>query len=243
MDQMAFLTLAGISYTLKNNGGTRPVLAAGRNLSNLAFAADVSAPSSERHVRWSNATGDLVAGDTTAMVAADKINYDALVLIKSLMKERYIRPLMGDEGEEVYAVFMPPRALAQLKLDADFKANLREAMPRSGGNPIFKGAGSYYIDGLVITEHRHVFNTLGATAPNKWGAAGDVDGCRISVCGAQSLAFADIGMAKWKEKSFDYDNQPGISVGKIMGFKKPTLDTSYSTGKQDFGVMSFDVAL
>ena len=53
MDQIAFLTLAGIDYNRKNNniGGsaaTRPVLGSGANLSDLAFNGDVTAPTSNR---------------------------------------------------------------------------------------------------------------------------------------------------------------------------------------------------
>ena len=34
-DQLAFLTLSGVDYTVKNNGGTRGVLASGQNLGDL----------------------------------------------------------------------------------------------------------------------------------------------------------------------------------------------------------------
>ena len=43
IDQMAFLTLAGVSYTRQNNGVLRPV----SDLPNLTFAADVVAPSNK----------------------------------------------------------------------------------------------------------------------------------------------------------------------------------------------------
>ena len=41
------------------------------------------------------------------------------------------------------------------------------------------------------------------------------------------------------EKEFDYNNQPGISVAKILGFLKPQFTTQYSGGtKEDHGVIS-----
>ena len=46
IDQLAFLTLSGVSYTQKNNGALRPVYTSGQNLGDLAFASDVSAPTS-----------------------------------------------------------------------------------------------------------------------------------------------------------------------------------------------------
>ena len=72
LDQIAFLTLAGISHNRKNNniGGssaTRPVLGSGANLSDLAFNGDVTAPTSNRHRRV-DATNGLVAGDTSASI-------------------------------------------------------------------------------------------------------------------------------------------------------------------------------
>ena len=70
IDQLAFLTMSGVSYGLKNNGALRNPLGSGQNLSDLAFSSDVSAPTTNRHRRW-DATSGLVAGDVTATVAAD----------------------------------------------------------------------------------------------------------------------------------------------------------------------------
>jgi hypothetical protein len=62
-------------------------------------------------------------------------------------------------------------------------------------------------------------------------------------CGAQALAMADIGAPIWVEKEFDFDNQPAISVGKILGFLKPQFATSKSDGtREDFGVISVYVS-
>jgi len=50
---------------------------------------------------------------------------------------------------------------------------------------------------------------------------------------------ADIGAPEWVEKGFDYENQQGIAVGKIVGFLKPTFSTIYEAGTvEDFGVLS-----
>ena len=62
LDQIAFLTLAGISYNRKTNkiGGssaTRPVLGSGANLSDLAVNSDVTAPTSNRHRREAAPSG------------------------------------------------------------------------------------------------------------------------------------------------------------------------------------------
>ena len=54
---------------------------------------------------------------------------------------------------------------------------------------------------------------------------------------------ADIGAPEWVEKGFDYENQQGISTGKILGFLKPKFNSIYAGNTtQDFGVISVYVA-
>lgn len=241
-DQLAFLTLSGVAYTKKNNGGDRPVNPAGQNLSDLEFAADVSAPSSDRHFRWNAATGDLDAADTTAITATDTLSYRALVMARAEARENYIRGIKGEGNQEVFHVFVTPQTMALLKLDDDYKQNLRGAWTRSSKNPLFSGTSSVMVDGMVIHEFRHVYNTRGAAAGSKWGAAGDVNGSRVLICGAQALGFADIGDASWEEDEFDFGNQQGISIGKIFGMVRPKFHSNVSGNDQDFGVMCLDVA-
>ena len=250
-DQIAFLTLAGVPLTLKNNGALRSVGTTGYNLGDLEFATDITAPTSSRHLRWDGGAEEFVTGDVTSMVAADVITYKALVRARAFAKNNYMRGIRAGGGEELFHVFVDPTTMANLKLDADYLANVRNAMPRSSKNPLFAGTSSVMIDGLVIHEFRHVFNTSGATtgtvseagdAGYKWGATADVDGCRVLFCGAQALGYADIGNAIWEEESFDYGNQHGISVGKILGFKKPKFHSNFTGDLQDFSVLALDFA-
>lgn len=233
-DQLAFLTLSGIAYTQTNNGGVRPVNPTGRNLSDLAFAADVTAPSTLRHRRWDATTG-LEPGSTGDVAAADTPSYQMLVETKAYMKDQYIRGIRGPGNTEYYHVFMSPQGLAKLKLDADFLANLRHAGPRGSSNPIFSGAIATQ-DGLIIHEFRHVYTT------NTWGG-GSVAGQRALFCGAQALGMADIGLPYWDEEPFDYGNQAGISIGKIFGLLKPRFNSIYSGSVEDFGVLAVDTAI
>ena len=243
LDQLGFLALAGEAFTKTNTGGTRPVLAAGQNFSDLAFAADVTAPSSARHIRWDAAASDLAAGDTTAVVAGDTLTYQALVLAKAYAKNQYIRGIKAGNNEEIFHVFVNPSCMAKLKLDADYLANVRSAGVRGGKNPLFAGTTSVMVDGMIIHEFRHVYNTVGAAGGSKWGATGVVDGSRVAFCGAQSLGLADIGPAGWFEKEFDFDNQKGIAIDKICGILKPVFHSNVTGDDQDFGVLSLDVAL
>ena len=60
---------------------------------------------------------------------------------------------------------------------------------------------------------------------------------------AQAMGMADIGAPEWVEKGFDYENQQGISTGKILGFLKPKFTSQYTNGTlEDFGVIAVDVA-
>ena len=250
-DQLAFLTLSGVAYTQKNNGGLRATSAsAGHELVDLEFASDVSAPTSDRHRRW-DATSGLVAGDTTAVAGTDKIGYRTIVELKAYAKDNYIRGIRGAGNQETFHMFVTPQQMAALKLDADFLANVRNAGVRGTSNSLFSGSASLMVDGVMIHEFRHVFNTSGATtgssanagaAGYKWGADADVVGGRALFCGAQALALADIGLPEMVEDTFDYGNQSGISVGKIFGLRKPKYNSDISGSIQDFGVIALDTA-
>jgi N4-gp56 family major capsid protein len=236
IDQMCFATLAGIAYTTNNNGVLRPVNPTGRNLGDMAFASDVSAPSVTRWRQW-DATDGLKAGDNTAIVAADTPSWEMLVETKALMKDQYIRGIKGPGGAEYYHVFMTPQGIAKLKQDSTFLANLRSAGPRGESNSLFSGSMMTQ-DGLIIHEFRHVPSSA------TWGS-GAVPGQAVLFCGAQAMGMADIGLPYWDEDTFDYGNQHGVSIGKIFGLLKPTFKSIYSgtTVVEDFGVMRVDTAL
>jgi len=237
LDQMAFLTMSGVSYAFQNTGGAaRP---AGSQLQNLAFAADVTAPSTNRHFQWDKGTDSLVAPDPGNLVAGaigtgDYASYAMLVAAKAEAKTRYIRGIRGPGGDEMYHVFMSPKGLAKLKLDTDFLANVRNAGPRSKSNTLFSGSIPT-IDGLVIHEYRHVYTPDSATAFA-------VDAQRVLFCGAQAMGIADLGMPYWDEIDKDYKNQQGIAVGKICGLLKPQFQSQVHGSVEDFGLMVIDTA-
>ena len=238
IDQMAFLTLSGVGYEFTNNGIRRPN---NSQLKELEFAADVTPPTANRHLRWSALTG-LEAGNTGLITAADTPSYAMLVQAKAYAKTQYIRGIRGKGNEEYYHVFMHPLALAKLKLDPDYLANLRHAGPRGTDGPIFSGSVVTQ-DGLVIHEFRHVFNTSAAPSGDRWGALGAVHGQRTLFCGAQAMGMADLGNPYWNEEYFDYGNAQGISVGKMMGLLKPVFHSQASNSKEDFGLMVIDTAI
>jgi N4-gp56 family major capsid protein len=246
IDQMAFLTLAGVSYAYKPGGAPR----VGSDLINLEFAADVAAPSTRRRTRWdnvnkilktsttgNNATTDIV--NTGAAASSDFPAWQTFVQLKAYAKDRYIRGVTNGGGEETYHAFMTPQAMARLKQDADYMANLRYSQSKDVNDNLFTGS-TVKIDGIYLHEFRHVPSTISAVSgTNKYGAGFDKDGCQILFCGAQALGMADIKAPEWNEKGFDYENSQGISVGKILGFLKPKFGNIYEgNAVEDFGVIS-----
>ena len=238
-DQMAMLTLAGIAYTQNTDGSTRGLT--NGDLGVLEFAADITPPTAKRRLRWDATTGTLIPNAATnAVTATDKLQWRTIVMLKAYAKMRRIRPVGGPNG--TYHLFVTPMAMASLKKDTEYLEALRHAAASGRANPLFTGK-AVEVDGVMIHEYIHVPNTLGLASGSKFGASGTVDGAHLLFCGAQALGFADLGTAYWDEKGFDYDNQQGLSYGKIMGFKKPVFSTMYEADTaEDFGVIVCYVA-
>lgn len=233
VDQLAFLTMSGISYAFQNNGAPR----VNSPFPQLAFASDVSAPSSKRHLMWD---GTSLAVSNTASIASTYVpSYKMIVDLVAYAKEQYIKPLMSG-GKEYYVMFVQPGTLAALKKDADYQRAVVGVATKAGEqSPWFTGA-TVTIDGVVLHEHRLVYNTKGAASGSKWGAAGAVNGTRSLLCGAQALGMADIGTPEWTEKMFQYDSQQGINIDKMFGLLKPKFYSTYAGSVEDFGVLSVD---
>lgn len=232
-DQLAFLTLSGISYAFKNDGGTR----ASSTFANLAFAADVVAPSNKRSLMWDGTA--LAVSNTASISAAYVPSYKMVVDAVAYAKDHYMRPLRSG-GKEYYCAFVKPGTLAALKKDADYQRAVVGVATKSGtDSPWFTG-GTVTIDGLVIHEHRLVYSTKGAASGSKWGAGSAIDGTRTLICGAQALGMADLGPPEWDEKTFQYGSQQGINIDKMFGLLKPQFYSIYDGSVQDFSVLSID---
>jgi len=238
VDIMAFLTLSGIGYEYNLDGST--VNPAENEWTQLVFAADVTPPSAGRHVRFDGSS--LQTGDTSAITAGHTPKYGMLVDLRAYAKTTHLKPIRVG-GKEYYQYVCDPRTLATLKKDPDFLSAVTRAAKRGKENPFFSGAITT-IDGIVIMEHNLVYNTTGATSGSKWGAAGDVNGTRSLMLGAQALGMVDIGAPDWVEKGFDYDSKQGISTDKFIGFRKPRFDNHWTgNANEDFGVIACDLAI
>jgi N4-gp56 family major capsid protein len=230
LDQLAFLTLSGIGYDKMNNGATRASTA----FNTLAFASQVSAPSSKRSLMWDGSA--LATSNTASITSGYTPNYKMITSLVAYAKDHYLKPLMSG-GKEYYVLLVKPGTLAALKNDNDYKNAVVQGAVRGEQNPWFTGA-TVTIDGVVIHEHNLVYSTSGTST--KWGSGQLVQGTRSLLCGAQALGMADIGAPEWDEKTFQYGSQTGINVDKMFGFLKPKFYSIYDNSDQDFGVIAVD---
>lgn len=244
LDEQIALALSGVSFAYRINGAPR----VGSQWTQLSYAGYITPPSTNRHFRWDSAGHTLAPGSTSSITASDTPSWEMLVEIKAKMSELGIRPVRDESGYEMYNVFMHSRGIAKLKKDPDFLNAWTHAQKQGDSNPLFRGTRKggrqgFFIDGLNIMEYENVFNTTGLAPGSKWGAAGDVEGQRVLVCGAQALGIADIGLPRWVEKEFDYDASPGIAIAKLFGLLKPVWPSSRTGTKEDFGVVVVDTAI
>ena len=216
-------------------------------MADLEFSSGVSAPTGDRHRRVNG--NDLAAGDTTAVAATDVLKYRHIVDPKP-MQDNYIR---GSVLQETRGVPFICNAFPDIDLNLTQTSwlTLDKLQLEDLRTSHSSGTSSLMVDGVMVHEFRHVYNTSGATsgtssnagaAGYKWGANADVTGARALFCGAQSLAMADIGLPEIVEDTFDYENQAGISIGKIFGLRKPKYNSDHSGSVQDFGVIALDTA-
>lgn len=241
IDEFMFLAASGISLQFKNNGATRST-SGQDDPRQLEWAADITAPTSNRHLRFDGTS--LQAGNTASITTGHVAKYGMLVDLKAEAKVRGIKPLRM-QGRDYYCWVCDPRTMAQLKKDADFRDVLVNAGVRGDGNPLFTGADAVTMDGIIIHTNDRVFNTTGAASGSKWGSGGTVNGTRSLFLGAQALAFADLwGMHDWNEDTTDAGAKNEIVLSTYYGIRKPRYTSPRDSNTvQDFGVIALDLAL
>ncbi len=115
-----------------------------------------------------------------------------------------IRPVRV-EGKSYYFMLISEEQAYDLKRNAEWIQSHREAGPRGSTNPIFTDALGEY-DGVVLHSHEEV-----STFDDGGGAS--VHGAMASLIGAQAMVMAQNRQTQWREKTFDYGNELGISGG------------------------------
>jgi N4-gp56 family major capsid protein len=128
-----------------------------------------------------------------------------------------IRPVRV-EGKSYYMMIVSPEQAYDLKRDAEWLQAQREAGPRGSTNPIFTDSLGEF-DGVLLYEHEDV-----STGDDYGGST--IHGAMASMVGAQALVHANNRQTIWREKTFDYGNELGISAG----FMQNRYDSSATGG-------------
>lgn len=138
-------------------------------------------------------------------------------------------------GERHYILLMSPFQEYSLRTEAGSAGwlEIQKAAATAEGrsSPIFKG-GLGMINNAILHTHESVIRF------NDCGAGANLPGARALFMGRQAgaVAYGTAGGLRftWKEEMDDYDNEPTVVAGTIIGIKKTRFN-----GK-DFGVMSLD---
>ena len=232
LDELGFLTVGGIAYTKTLMGATRGPES---RLSELAFAASVAAPSTNRKLFAGSATS------TATLTASDKMTWDLVVKAKAMAGRKRLKPLRV-RGENTYVLVMSTEQARDLRQSSDYKTLTAQAQERGDKNPLFQGAFRK-IEGLWLYECNKVPNTLNAASGSKYGASGTVDGAQALLLGAQALGFARLGDPTYEEETDDYKNLLGFAYGQIIGFLKPKWKSPVDNmASEDFSVISIHTA-
>lgn len=232
LDELMFLTLSGRAYTLTTGGATRT----NSQLPSLRFAADVAAPSSNRIMYAGSATSE------GTITTSDKFSWATIVRARTLAERKRLRPVRGG-GKGYYCILMSSEQRRDLVLDPTYQTILRSAEKVGDQNKLFTGAMAT-VDGVVLHSHQKVFNTFGLSSGSKWGSGNTVDGAQAMLLGAQAGGIATIGSMFWRESTLtDYQNRPGIGVGRKIGMLKPQFKSVFdSNTRQDFGTIAIKSA-
>jgi N4-gp56 family major capsid protein len=234
LDELMFLTLSGVAYTYTYNYATRT----NSQLPSLSFSADVVAPSSNRVEYAGTATS------TATLTAANTLNWAFITELGTLAMEKRLRPIRSG-GRNYYVLVVHPRQARDLKNDPTYQTIVSRAEVQGPKNPLFTGAFAK-VDNMVIHQHNKIINTSGLASGSKWGSGGTVDGAQALMLGAQAGGIATVGSMFWRESDHtDYNNRPGIGIGRKIGMLKPQFLSVYdetsgpgTATRQDFGVIS-----
>lgn len=238
-EEQAILTMSGISYAYNTDGSARVTPAGQDPWTDLDYASDVAAPTSNRHVRWVGASDAFAAGATGSVAATDKVEYAIIPALEALARGKNLTPVRIG-GQEYFVWMLHTDAMATLWQNSDFRSIVKDAGVRGAENPIFKG--SYVtMNNIIIKPYRRTYSTKGTST--KWGAGNAIEGSRSLLLGAQALAMVDLGPVNWEEDEKDYKSRWGLCGEKMMGFAKSKFTDSLTDTTEDFSVIAVDHAL
>jgi len=173
----------------------------------------------------------IYAGGQTAIAnitTSDKMDTKVLDKAKqtAILASPRIRPVRAG-GKQYFVAILHPYDATNLRQDPVWAQAQRDANVRGETNPIFTGALGVW-NGIVVHEHEYVYRTN--------DGSGSAYVARNVLCGQQAAVIAWGAPVEWVEKSFDYGNSWGISVGAIFGAIKPMFNSV------DYGVVTMNCA-
>jgi hypothetical protein len=175
--------------------------------------------------------GDHTACLGTIDTTADKIDAGMITLAKRMAEnaDPLIRPVMVNDEEPWFVLYVGNYGFRQLKADSSILAANKDARPREVmNNPIFTGGDMVY-EGIIIKKIPEIDKFIDGTDTTQpwsgvWGAQATGDNLvtsgdttsRVGVaflCGAQAVAFGLGRAAQFKRrKEDDYDFQKGVGI-------------------------------
>ena len=244
---------AGGSY--RNFGG---VELSGANGSQAATGAELDAylTANTDRILFGSQKANTTAGDFTASLANidttnDKATPDVIELLKRMAESAnpLIRPVMINNDEPYFVAFVDSYVHRDLRDNAELRAAMQDALPRSKNNPLFTG-GDLMWEGVIIKKIPDMDKFIDSTDTDLWdgvwgaNAVGDdlsvagAAGTRVSpifLCGAQAVGFGLGKPASFKQrKETDYDHLAGVAISSKDDFKK-----TFYNGKQHGMVTGF----
>lgn len=169
-----------------------------------------------------------------ALTTADKFTTDIIGKAKRLAMANptaKIRPVKIN-GSNMYVLIIDPWQARDLRADPKWLQAQEHANIRGNDNPIFSGALGMY-EGVVVHENEQISRTATGSASAKVGHA--------LFLGAQAAVLATGSNPTWEEDDFDYHNQYGVAMGRIMGVAKTQFKFNGST-PTDFGCINIMTA-
>lgn len=189
----------------------------------------------------------IYGGDALSKATVDATDtMSRMVIERATVKARMMRALdpktanmmpISLGGEKNYVCLMSPFQEHDLRNETGERGWLEVQKAAAGAegknNPIFKGSMGM-INKCVLHSHESVVRF------SDYGAGSNVAAARALFMGRQAgvLAFGTAGGMRftWKEEMDDFDNEPVVCAGTIVGVKKTRFNG------RDFGVLSIDTA-
>lgn len=171
------------------------------------------------------------AATTKATIVAGEYMTTTLLSKASTIAEKNtpeIKPI-SKGGAQVFVCVCAPDSAYDLKIsDSVWGQAMREAMPRGDSNPLFKNAYGMW-DGTIIQKHKYITTSV------TFGTSANLAGAENLFLGRGACAWAFAQQKFWKEKTFDYQNSPGVCIGAIYGVTKLVFNS------EDNGVITLVV--